>query len=75
MNQLPNFLLSVVTDLKVLTNVPRVKDLTTPIVLDGLHCVSTEASLGECQHLPLVEYCSHSDDVGANCTTIIGWQQ
>ena len=66
--------LSIVSDLKVLTDVPQIKNLTTPIVLDGLNCRSTEASLGECEHLPLVEYCIHSDDAGANCTIIIGWQ-
>ena len=54
--------------------VPQVTDLATPIVLKGSVCRSTEASLGECVHEPFVEYCTHSDDVGANCTIIIGWQ-
>ena len=54
-------------DPKVLSDVPQVKDIQTPIVLDGLNCRSTEANLGQCGHLPVVEYCSHSDDAGAFC--------
>ncbi len=60
---------------KVLTDVPQVADLKTPIVLDGLNCVSDEGTLGECQSLPVVEQCTHDKDAGANCTVIIGWQQ
>ena len=58
----------------MLTDVPQVRDLTTPIVLDGLHCRSNENRLDECQRLAVVEQCTHSDDAGANCTVIIGWQ-
>jgi hypothetical protein len=58
----------------VLTDVPQVADLKTPIVLDGLNCASGEGTLGECQRLPVVEQCIHSKDAGANCTVIIGWQ-
>ena len=58
----------------MLTDVPQVRDLTTPIVLDGLNCRSNENRLDECQHLDVVEQCTHSDDAGANCTVIIGWQ-
>ena len=58
----------------MLSDVPQVRDLKTPIVLDGLHCRSKENRLDECQHLPVVELCTHSDDAGANCTVIIGWQ-
>ena len=54
-------------DPKVLTDVPQVKDIRTPIVLDGLDCRSTEANLGQCPRLPVVEYCSHSSDAGAFC--------
>ena len=54
-------------DPKVLADVPQVKDVRTPIVLDGLNCRSTEANLGQCHHRPIVEYCSHSDDAGAFC--------
>ena len=60
--------------MKVLTDVPQVKNLLTPIVLDGLRCRGTEANLGQCEHAAVVEYCTHSNDAGANCTTIIGWQ-
>ena len=58
----------------MLIDVPQVRDLTTPIVLDGLHCRSNENRLEECPRLPVVEQCTHSDDAGANCTVIIGWQ-
>ena len=40
--------------------------------MDGLNCRGHEASLGQCQHLPVVEQCLHSDDAGANCTIIRG---
>ena len=43
-------------DPKVLTDVPQVKDIQTPIVLDGLGCRGTEANLGQCPRLPIVEY-------------------
>ena len=59
-------------DPKVLTYVPRVKDIQTPIVLDGLGCRGTEANLGQCPRLPIVEYCSHSDDAGAFCVRAEG---
>ena len=62
----------VLKDPKVLSDVPRVKDYRTPIVLDGLNCRGDEASLGQCQRLPVVEQCLHSDDAGANCTIIRG---
>ena len=58
----------------MLTDVPQVGDLKTPIVLDGLNCRSNENRLDECRHLDVVEQCTHSDDAGANCTVIIGWQ-
>ena len=67
-------LVSIARDTKVLTEVPRVKNLRTPIVLDGLTCQDTTANLGRCGHLPAVEDCTHSNDVGANCTIIKGWQ-
>ena len=51
---------------------PQVKDIRTPIVLDSLNCRRDEANLGQCGRAPVVEYCSHSDDAGANCTIIIG---
>ena len=57
---------------RVLKDVPQVKNLQTPIVLDGLSCRGNEATLGECGHLPVVEYCSHADDAGAFCTNIRG---
>ena len=60
-------------DPMVLTDVPQVKNLMTPIVLDGLNCRGDEVNLGHCEREPVVEYCSHSDDAGANCTRIIGW--
>ena len=59
-------------DPKVLDDVPQVKDIRTPIVLDGLNCRGVETNLGQCGHEPVVEYCSHSDDAGAFCTHIIG---
>ena len=62
----------VATDKKVLTNVPQVNNLMTPIVLDTLNCRGTEASLGQCEHAAVVEYCTHSQDAGANCTIIKG---
>ena len=46
--------------------------LSTPIVLNGVSCQSTEESLGDCEHLPIVEGCTHSEDAGAFCTNIIG---
>ena len=47
-------------------------DPFTPIVLDGVACLSTDTRLEECSHNAVVEDCSHSDDVGAFCTNIIG---
>ena len=71
--QFPDMHAYMYADPKVLSDVPRVKNLMTPIVLDGLNCQGVEASLGQCGHAPVVEHCSHSDDAGANCTIIIGW--
>ena len=62
----------IASDIQLLTEVPRVQNLMTPIVLDGVECTSTEDSLGQCRRLPVVEKCTHSDDAGANCTIIIG---
>ena len=59
-------------DPQVLDEVPQVKDIRTPIVLDGLRCRITDPSLGQCDHLPVVEYCSHSDDAGAFCVRTRG---
>jgi hypothetical protein len=55
-------------------NVPEVSNYQTPIVLDGLLCRGTEAKLGQCEHLPVVEYCTHADDAGADCSIFKGWQ-
>ena len=55
-------------------NVPRVRSYQTPIVLDGLKCQGTEENLGQCKRLPVVEYCTHSDDAGADCSVFKGWQ-
>ena len=57
---------------KILDNVPQIKNLLSPIFLDGLNCRGNEASLSQCGHEPVVEYCSHSDDAGAVCTNIRG---
>ena len=59
-------------DPTVLDEVPQVKDIRTPIVLDGLRCRVTDPSLGQCNRLPVVEYCSHSDDAGAFCVRTRG---
>ena len=67
-----NFSAYIASDIQLLTEVPRVQNLMTPIVLDGVKCRNTEDSLGQCGHLPVVEGCTHSDDAGANCTIIIG---
>lgn len=67
-----NFSAYIASDIQLLTEVPRVQNLMTPIVLDGVKCRNTEDSLGQCRHLPVVEGCTHSDDAGANCTIIIG---
>ena len=71
-NSYIHVLSSISKDPKVLTNVPQVKNFQTPIMLDGLNCRSTEARLSDCERGPVVEYCSHSDDVGAFCTNIKG---
>ncbi len=55
-------------------NVPEVSNYQTPIVLDGLSCQGMETKLGQCEHLPVVEYCTHDDDAGANCSIFKGWQ-
>ena len=66
-------ILYIATDKKVLTDVPQVNNLMTPIVLSTVNCRrGTEASLGQCERAPLVEYCTHSNDAGANCTIIKG---
>ena len=59
--------------------VPQVSNPHTPIVLDGVNCRGTEASLGSCGRKPVVEYCAHSSynseldvDAGAFCTNIKG---
>ena len=65
-------ILYIAGDKKVLTDVPHVKKLMTPIVLSALNCRGSEASLGQCGRAPLVEYCTHSTDAGANCTIIKG---
>ena len=59
-------------DPKVLDEVPQVKDIRTPIVLDGLRCRNTEANLGQCERETVVQYCSHSDDAGAFCVRTRG---
>ena len=61
------------TDPKILTDVPQVIDQRTPIVLDGLNCrEGRERRLDTCERAQTVEYCSHSNDAGANCTIITG---
>ena len=62
-------------DVKVLTEVPQVKNLMTPIVLDALNCRGTETNLDQCEHAPVVEYCTHSQDAGARCTMFKGSAQ
>ena len=57
----------------VTQDVPQVKNLMTPIVLDGLNCRGTEASLGQCGRQPAIDDCTHSLDAGVNCTVIKGW--
>ena len=54
-----------------LENVPQVTNQSTPIVLDGLQCSSTDTRLGDCGHRGFVERCEHSMDAGANCTSIV----
>ena len=66
--------MSLFKDPQVLDEVPQVKDIRTPIVLDGLKCRVTDPSLGQCSRLPVVEYCSHSDDAGAICVRTRGNQ-
>ena len=62
------------TEPKTLPNnaVPPVQNLLTPIVLDGLQCRPTDTRIDDCGREDVVEYCTHSDDAGANCTEIIG---
>ena len=51
-------------------NVSQVTNQDTPIVLDGVLCRDgTEQRLDQCDHYPTVEFCSHSFDVGAFCTS------
>ena len=58
----------------LIQNVPQVRNYQTPIVLDGLKCRGSEANLGQCENLPIVEYCTHSDDAGADCLVFKGWK-
>ena len=58
----------------LIQNVSQVRNYQTPIVLDGLRCRGSEANIGQCEHLPVVEYCTHSDDAGADCSVLKGWQ-
>lgn len=59
-------------------DVPRVKNPQMPIVLDGLNCQGSEASLAECGRRSVVEYCVHysnsndGSDAGASCTNVRG---
>ena len=57
---------------KVLTPVPEVDNLNTPIMLYDVRCTGTEPNLSECLKRTSVEYCSHINDAGANCTREIG---
>ena len=59
---------------KVLTPVPEVDSLNTPIMLYDVRCTGTEPNLSECLKCTSVEYCSHINDAGANCTREIGEQ-
>ena len=54
---------------KALVNVPQVANLQTPIVLDGLNCRGNEVRLNQCGSFEQVEFCSHSDDAGASCSS------
>ena len=38
-----------------------------PIALDELQCTGLEYRLIECVHAPIVQECSHSEDVGVRC--------
>ena len=66
---------SLLTELRALMrkDVPQVKNLLTPIVLDNVNCRHTAASLDECESEQIVEYCDHTNDAGAFCTNVRGW--
>ena len=66
---------SLLTEPRALTgkDVPQVKNLLTPIVLDNVNCRHNAASLDECGRAQIVEYCDHTNDAGAFCTNIRGW--
>ena len=53
--------------------VPQIRNIQTPIVLDGLSCHGTETRLGNCTGFPFVELCTHSQDAGAFCTNARGY--
>ena len=65
---------SLLTEPRALTRkeVPRVRNLQTPIVLNKVFCRNTFIRLDECLSNP-VEYCDHTNDAGAFCTNIRGW--
>ena len=66
---------SLLTELRALMrkDVPQVKNLLTPIVLDNVNCGHNAARLDECGRARVVEYCDHTNDAGAFCTNIRGW--
>ena len=57
---------------KVLTRVPEVDNLNTPIMVYDVQCTGAEPNLSGCQKRTNVEYCSHINDAGANCTRELG---
>ena len=65
---------SLLTEPRALTqrDVPQVKNLHTPIVLDNVNCRHNAAKLDECGRAHVVEYCDHTNDAGAYCTNIRG---
>ena len=65
---------SLLTEPRALTgkDVPQVKNLLTPIVLDNVNCRRNTTRLDECARAHVVEYCDHTNDAGAFCTNIRG---
>ena len=43
-----------------------------PIVLDVVSCTGEESVLSDCGSATHIEYCDHQDDIGVNCTRVVG---